>query len=100
MTENTNMSNTTRAGKQGRVCVTFLATEDELAGVDALSCDEQLRPFLEPVRVAEDHLGEWSSAAGVVDDVLRERERRPLRLALSLKQVMVYGIKASPSQSP
>lgn len=51
--------------------VTLLATEDELAGVDALSCDEQLSPFLEPVRVTEDHLSERSSTARVMDDVLK-----------------------------
>lgn len=56
------------------MCVTFLATEDELAGVDALSSDEQLGPFLEPVRVTEGHLGKWSSTAGVMNDVLNKTE--------------------------
>lgn len=54
--------------------ITFLATEDELASVDALGCDEQLGPFLEPVGVTKDHLSEWSSAARVMDDVLKEME--------------------------
>lgn len=42
--------------------------------MDALGCDEQLGPFLEPVGVTKDHLSEWSSAARVMDDVLKEME--------------------------
>lgn len=50
--------------------LTLLAAVDELSGVDPLSGDEQLGPLLEAVRVAEGHFGQWSTAAGVVDDVL------------------------------
>lgn len=51
--------------------LTLLAAVHELAGVDALSGDEQLRPLLKPVRIPEDDLGEGCAAARVVDDVLR-----------------------------
>lgn len=50
---------------------TLLAAVHELARVDALGGDEQLRPLLKPVRIPEDHLGEGCAAARVVDDVLR-----------------------------
>lgn len=51
---------------------TFLAAVHELPGVDALGGDEQLRAFLEAVRVAEGDLGQRSAPPGVMDDVLGE----------------------------
>ena len=48
----------------------LLAGVDELAGVHALVGDEGLLVLLEPVRVAEDDLGEGRTTTGVVDDVL------------------------------
>lgn len=51
---------------------TFLAAVDELAGVDALGGDEELRAFLEAVRVAEGDLGQRRAPPGVMDDVLWE----------------------------
>lgn len=50
----------------------FLAAVHELASVDALGGDEQLRPLLKPVRIPEDDLGEGCPAARVVDDVLHD----------------------------
>jgi len=49
----------------------LLAAVHELAGVDALGGDEQLRSLLKPVRIPEDDLGEGCTATRVVDDVLR-----------------------------
>lgn len=51
--------------------LTLLAAVHELASVDALGGDEQLRPLLKTVRIPEDHLGKGRAAARVVDDVLR-----------------------------
>lgn len=49
-----------------------LAGVDELASVHALVGDESLGVELEAVRVAENDLGERSTTAGVVDDVLHD----------------------------
>lgn len=54
---------------------TLLATVNELAGVDALSSDEELGPFLEAVRVPEGHLGQGSAPAGVVDNILQNKHQ-------------------------
>lgn len=54
--------------------LTLLATVDELAGVDALGSDEELRPLLEAVGVTEGHLGQGSATAGVMDNILDNRE--------------------------
>lgn len=56
--------------------LTFLATVDELSGVDALCSNKQLRPLLESVGVTESHLGQGSTTARVVDNVLRETKVR------------------------
>lgn len=50
--------------------LTLLATVDELSSVDTLSCDEELSPLLETVWVTESNLGQGSTTAGVVDDIL------------------------------
>lgn len=65
---------TLRAGAEGEDVADgergVLAGVDELAGVHALVGDEGLGVELEAVRVTEDDLGEGSSSAGVVDDLL------------------------------
>lgn len=58
-------------GKKRNVCFTLLATVDELAGMDALSCDEEFCPLLEAVWVTEGHFGQGSTTARVVDYVLQ-----------------------------
>lgn len=83
------------ADRQGSV----LAGVDELAGVQTLVGDEGLGDLLESVGAAEDHLGEGSTAAGIVDDLphdttdvsmaLSEVERPELGRALA--QVGVGG---------
>lgn len=52
--------------------LTLLAAVNELPGVDPLSSDEELRPLLKPVRVTENHFGQGSATARVMDDVLSE----------------------------
>ena len=60
-----------------------LAGVDELAGVHALVGDEGLGVELEAVRVTEDDLGEGSTTAGVVDDLLHDTAN----IAVSLSEV-------------
>lgn len=55
--------------------LTFLATVDELSGVDTLSSDEELCPLLETVWVTEGNLGQGGATAGVVDDILKGQPR-------------------------
>jgi len=50
--------------------ISFLARVDELARVHALRGYQRLRAQLVAVRVAEAHLGQGRTTAGVVDDVL------------------------------
>jgi len=49
---------------------TFGSSIDVLTGVHALDGDEILNSLLKSVSVPEDNLGERSSSAGVMDDVL------------------------------
>lgn len=50
--------------------LTFLATVDELACVDAFSSDEELSPLLKPVRVPERYLGQRGPASGIMNNIL------------------------------
>lgn len=52
--------------------LTLLATIDKLSGVDAFCSNEQLCPLLEAVWVTESHLGQRSTTAGIVDNILRK----------------------------
>lgn len=53
--------------------LTFLATVNKLTGMDTLSSNEQLGPFLKPVRVTERYLGKGSTSARIMNDVLWEQ---------------------------
>ena len=61
----------------------LLAAVHKLAGVDALSSDEQLCPLLKTVRIPENHFGKGRSAARVVDDVLHDA----LDISVSLGEI-------------
>ena len=63
--------------------LTLLAAVHKLAGVDALSSDEQLCPLLKTVRIPENHFGKGRSAARVVDDVLHDA----LDISVSLGEI-------------
>jgi len=60
-----------------------LAGVDELAGVHALVGDEGLGVELEAVGVTEDDLGQGSTTAGVVDDLLHDTTN----IAVSLSEI-------------
>jgi len=87
--------------------LSLLSAVDELAGVHALSGDEQLLPGLVPVGVAEVDDGQRSAATGVVDDVLHDTldvaitlgviDRTELRSALTVLDV---GLEDRPSSLP
>lgn len=65
--------------------LTLLATVDELSSVDTLSCDEELSPLLESVWVAESNLGQGSTTAGIVDDILDKAIKKPVSILLFVK---------------
>lgn len=48
--------------------LTFLATVNKLTGMDTLSSNEQLGPFLKPVWVTERYLGKGSTSARIDPD--------------------------------
>lgn len=84
--------------------LTLLATVDELSSVDTLSCDEELSPLFETVWVTESNLGQGSTTAGVVDDILIKRSKHGLRTVswftrgeAPISQVLSFSL---PSRSP
>lgn len=81
--------------------LTLLAAVDELSGVDALSCDEELCPLLEAVGVTESYFGQGGATAGVMDDILREGNTVPSRcIFLPQPQRLLPKYHHLPSQSP
>lgn len=89
---------TLRHGAQGQDVADgqggVLSGVDELARVHALVGNERLGDLLERVRVPELHLGQGSTPAGIVDDLLHQ----PADVAMSLSVVEGAELGGSLSQ--